>query len=115
MPLVLLLAESLRVAVAQALCEALPHCDKEGVKLAETQVEALRLSVAEEEKVGVNVVECVPLGLPLAEPLLEAVPHALFVALPHCDKEGVKLAETQVEALRLSVAEEEKVGVNVGE
>jgi hypothetical protein len=114
-PLVLLLAESLRVAVAQALCEALPHCEREGVKLTETQAEPLKVSVTEEVVEGVNVRECVPLGLLLVESLRKTVALALCVALPHCDKEGVKLAERQVEALRLSVAEEEKVGVNVGE
>ncbi len=98
-PLGLLLAGSLRDAVAHADCVALPHCEREGVKLAEAQEEPVKLSVTEEEVVGVLEGECVPLVLPLAEPLREAVPHALCVALPHCDREGVPLADTQADPL----------------
>ena len=105
----LLLMEAQRDAVAQVLCvtlphcegegvklaecEVLPHCEREGVKLVETQEEPLTLAVTEVEKEGVNVEECVPLGLLLAEALRDAVTQPLSVALPHCEKEGVKLAE----------------------
>jgi hypothetical protein len=65
----LLLAETLLVAVPHALGVALPHCEREGVKLAETQAEPLKLIVTEEEEEGVNDEECVPLGLPLADTL----------------------------------------------
>ncbi len=75
------------------LSVALPHCDREGVKLEETQAELLRLTVTEEEEEGVHDGECVPLGLPLAEELRDAVAHVLCVALPQCEREGVKLAE----------------------
>ena len=98
-PLGLLLAGSLRDAVVHADCVALPHCEREGVKLAEAQEEPLKLSVTEEEVVGVLEGGCVPLTLPLAEPLWEAVPHALCVALLHCDSEGVTLADTQADPL----------------
>jgi len=57
----------------------------------------------------------VPLSLTLAEKLRDAVAHALCVALPHCDREGVKLAEAHAELPLLSVTEVEKVGDSVGE
>jgi hypothetical protein len=127
----LLLTVALSVTVAQALCEALPHCERDGVKLEETHAELERLPVKEEEEEGVHDGECVPLGLPLAEELRDEVAHALCVALPHCEMEGVKLAEcvalphrdrvgeklaeTQAEAQWLAVIEEDEEGDNVGE
>ena len=62
---------------------ALPHCEREDVKLPETQDEPLTLAVTEVEKETVNVGECVPLALPLSELLRVAVAQALCVALPH--------------------------------
>jgi hypothetical protein len=67
------------------------------------------------EEEGVRVGGCVPLSLTLAEELRVEVAHALCVALPHCDREGVKLAESHTELVRLSVTEEENVGDTVGE
>ena len=75
--------------MVQVLCVALPHCEREGVKLAVTQAEPLWLADTEVEQDGVYVEECVPLGLPLAEALRDAVAHALCVALPHCEREAV--------------------------
>ena len=48
-PLGLLHAEALRVAVAQTLCVALPHCEMEAVKL----MECVALLVCESEEVKV--------------------------------------------------------------
>jgi hypothetical protein len=103
----------------------------EGVTLTETQKEPLTLAVSEVVKEGVNVGECVPLGLLLAEALRDAVPQVLCVALthcegegvkleecealPHCEREGVKLADTQAEPLWLAVTEEEEEAVRDGE
>ncbi len=54
-----------------------------------TQAVPLWLADTEEVKEGVNVGECVPLGLLLAEALRDAVAHVLSVALPHCEREAV--------------------------
>ena len=62
---------------------ALPHCEREGVKLADTQIEPLWLVVTEEDDEVVRDGECVPLVLPLSELLRVAVAQALCVALPH--------------------------------
>ncbi len=94
---------------------ALPHCDSEGVKLEDTHAEPLGLNVTEEEDDGVQDGDCEPLGLLLIEPLFDAVPHALCVALPHCEREGEALEEAHAEPLRLSVTEVDKVGVKVGD
>jgi hypothetical protein len=133
---------------------ALPHCEREGVKLADTQgeavklddwdalldceredvklavphVEPLRLAAAEEEVEGDTEGVCVPLRLLHAEAVSDVVVHALCVALPHCERdgvklevcvalphwerEGVKLVEAHAEPLRLAVTEEEADGVN---
>ena len=115
MPLGLLLAETLLVAVPHALGVALPHCEREGVKLAETHAEPLELTVTEKVEEGVHDEECVPLGLPLADTLCDAVPHTLCVALPHCESDGVKLEDTHAEPLGLNVTEEEDDGVHDGE
>ena len=56
---------------------ALPHCEREGVKLAETQAEPLWLADTEVELDGEYVEECVPLGLLHAEALRDTVAHAL--------------------------------------
>lgn len=103
----------------------------EGVTLTETHKEPLTLAVSEVVKEGVNVGECVPLGLLLAEALRDAVPQVLCVALthcegegvkleecealPHCEREGVKLADTQAEPLWLADTEEEEEAVRDGE
>ena len=114
-PLVLPLAESLRVAVAQALCVVLPHCEKDGVpladtlnvgvKLAETLVVPQWLPVSEEEGVAVHEGVPVPLKLPLEENDREDVAHPLRVALAHCEREGVKLDVTQGEGVELADSE----------
>ncbi len=104
-PLVLLNAEALFAAVEQALCVALPHCEREGVKLdecvalphweregvklAEVHAEPLRLAVTEEEADGVNVEWIDTLLLGASEALPDAVAHMLRVALPHWEREGV--------------------------
>ena len=62
---------------------ALPHCEREGVKLDEMQGEGVELADSE--------------------------------ALPHCEREGVKLVEPQAEPLALVVTEVEKEGENVAE
>ena len=63
------------------------------MKLADTQVEPLRLVVTDEEVEGVHELDCVPLMLSLADAVRAAVAHALCVALPHCERDGVKLEE----------------------
>ena len=87
---------------------ALPHCERESVKLEVTHDVPLRLPVTEEEEDGVHEGECDPLGLPLAETQRDAVAHALCVAHPLCERVSVKLEETHEEPLRLPVTEEEK-------
>ena len=52
-------------------------------------MEPLWLAVTEVEEEGVHVGECVPLVLPLVEALRDAVMHALSVALPLCERDGV--------------------------
>jgi hypothetical protein len=79
-----------------AECVWLPHWEMEGVKLANTLVEPLRLVVTEEEEEGVHEEDCVPLPLLNAEALCAAVAQALSVALSHCEREGVKLEECVV-------------------
>ncbi len=111
----LLLTVALSVTVAQALCEALPHCERDGVKLEETHAELEWLPVNEEEEEGVRDGECVPLGLPLAEELRDEVAHALCEALPHSERDGVKLEEAHAELERLPVKQEELEGVHDGE
>jgi hypothetical protein len=74
---------------------ALPHCETEGVKLAETHED--------------------PVGLLLDEELRDAVTHALCVALPHCDTEGETLSVAHAELLGHTVTEDEEEGVNDGE
>ncbi len=105
------LEDALRDDVPHVLCVALPHCDWEGVKLEETHAEPVRLTVTEEEEEGVKEVECVPLELPLSVVLHEPVAQALSEALPHCEREGVKLVETHAEPLGLPDTEEEDDGV----
>jgi len=91
---------------------ALPHGDRVGEKLAETHVEAQWLAVIEKAEEGDDVWDCVPLTLPLDVALRDGVPHALNVALPHCDCSEEKLAETHEESVRLTVTEVEEVGEN---
>ena len=73
------------------------------MKLAVAQAVPLRLVVTEEEEEGVHEVECVPLVLLNKEALFAAVEQALCVALPHCEREGVKLEECVVLPLCESV------------
>jgi hypothetical protein len=68
---------------------ALPHCERDGVKLADTHTVPLWLVVTEEVEEGEKEAECVTLTLLLAEALCEAVAHELIVALSHCEREGV--------------------------
>ena len=57
------LAEELREGVAQALCVALPHCEREGVKLAE----CVALTHCEREGVKLADPHVEPLTLRVAE------------------------------------------------
>ena len=75
-------------------CVELPHCEREGVKLAEAHTVPLWLVVTENDVEGVNEDDCVPLGLLNAEALRAAVAQALSVALSHCERDGVKLEES---------------------
>ena len=59
------------------------QCDWVGVKLVETQDELLGLADIEDEGVGVNERDSVPLPLPLVVALCDEVAHTLCVALPH--------------------------------
>ncbi len=68
---------------------ALPHCEREGVKLAETHAEPLRLAVTEEEAEGVKEEAIDTLLLDAAKALDDAVAQTLRVTLPHCEREGV--------------------------
>lgn len=52
-------------------------------------MEPLWLADTEVEEEGVHVGESVPLVLPLEEALRDAEMHALRVALPHCERDGV--------------------------
>jgi hypothetical protein len=103
----------------------------DGVTLAVAHAEALTLAVSEVVREGVNVGECEPLELLLATALRDAVAQTLCVALPHCERVGVKLAEcvalphceseevkladTQVEPLWVVVSEEEVEDVRDGD
>jgi len=101
-----------REGVKLAECVALPHCESEGVKLAVAQKVLLTLAVTEVEKESVSVGECVPLGLLLVDALRDADTHPLAVALLHCEREGVKLAECVAlphcdrEGVKLAVTQE---------
>ena len=79
------------------------------MKLADPQVEPLRLVVTEEEVESVNELDCVPLVLSLAEAVRTAESHALCVALPHCETDGVKLEEC------VALPHWERDGVKLGE
>ncbi len=59
--------------------------------------------------------EWVPLGLPLSVAQRDTVAHELCEPLPHCEMEGVKLAEAHAEPLRLTVTEEEDDGARDGD
>ena len=82
-PLGLPLSEVLRETDAHALCEVLPHCDKDGVWHAEAQVEPLRLAVTEGDSEGAREGDGEPLGLPLSEAQRDTVAQALCEVLPH--------------------------------
>jgi hypothetical protein len=73
------------------------------VLLADIQEEPLKLADTEKLADGVNVEECAPLVLPLAESLRVAEGQALCVVLPHCERDGVKLAETLNVGVKLAV------------
>jgi len=107
--LALLLVEALCATVAHALIVALPHCEREVVKLvdsvalplgereavtlAETHAEPLRVAVTEEDNEGVKEGVCMPLVLSLTDAVRAAVAHALCVELPHCEMDGGTLKE----------------------
>lgn len=122
-PLLLLLAEAHSDAVTQALGVALPQLEGEEVMLADEHVEPLVLMLAVAHSEGVKLVETLAEPLKLGEPVKEDrgvreeedVPQGLVrgdadtleqcVALPHCDTEGVSVAEAHKEPLALLLME----------